>query len=50
LLGEQTPQDTHGDGCDWIFKAGEHGGDTPDNMPQTITALDGTGRFACMFR
>jgi hypothetical protein len=34
------PQDAYGDGRDWKFETGEHGGDEPDNMPQAITATD----------
>jgi hypothetical protein len=40
------PQDTYGDGRDWTFRTGEHGGDEPDNMPQTIKATDAAGRWA----
>jgi len=28
------------------FETGEHGGDYPDNMPQTITVTDAQGRWA----
>ena len=38
LTPEMLPQDTYGDGRDWTFTTGEHGGDEPDNMPQTIEA------------
>jgi hypothetical protein len=40
------PQDLFGDGRDWTFMTGEHGGDEPDNMPQTIKATDAAGRWA----
>jgi len=40
------PQDHFGDGRDWTFRTGEHGGDEPDNMPQTIKATDAAGRWA----
>jgi hypothetical protein len=40
------PQDHFGDGRDWTFRTGEHGGDEPDNMPQTIKASDAAGRWA----
>ena len=43
---EMRPQDPFGDGRDWTFRTGEHGGDEPDNMPQTIKATDATGRWA----
>jgi hypothetical protein len=46
LTPEMRPQDTYGDGRDWTFTTGEHGGDEPDNMPQTITATDPMGRWA----
>jgi hypothetical protein len=32
------PQDSHGDGTGLRFETGEHGGDYPDNMPQTPRA------------
>jgi hypothetical protein len=35
LTREMRPQDPFGDGRDWTFRTGEHGGDEPDNMPQT---------------
>src|SRR5580692_11258141 len=43
---EMRPQDPFGDGRDWTFRTGEHGGDEPDNMPQTIKATDVAGRWA----
>jgi hypothetical protein len=46
LPPDMRPQDTYGDGRDWKFETGEHGGDEPDNMPQTITATDPAGRWA----
>jgi hypothetical protein len=46
LTREMRPQDTYGDGRDWTFKTGEHGGDEQDNMPQTIKATDAAGRWA----
>jgi hypothetical protein len=46
LTPEMRPQDTYGDGRGWTFRTGEHGGDEPDNMPQTIKATDATGRWA----
>jgi hypothetical protein len=46
LTPRMRPQDTYGDGRDWTFKTGEHGGDEPDNMPQTIKATDAAGRWA----
>jgi hypothetical protein len=46
LTPEMRPQDPFGDGRDWTFRTGEHGGDEPDNMPQTITATDAAGRWA----
>ena len=46
LTPEMRPQDPCGDGRDWTFRTGEHGGDEPDNMPQTIKATDATGRWA----
>ena len=46
LTREMRPQDPFGDGRDWTFRTGEHGGDEPDNMPQTIKATDGAGRWA----
>ncbi len=46
LTREMRPQDPFGDGRDWTFRTGEHGGDEPDNMPQTIKATDATGRWA----
>ena len=46
LTPEMRPQDAYGDGRDWTFTTGEHGGDELDNMPQTIEAIDPTGRWA----
>jgi hypothetical protein len=46
LTPEMRPQDTYGDGRDWTFRTGEHGGVEPDNMPQTIKATDAAGRSA----
>jgi hypothetical protein len=46
LTPEKRPQDTYGDGRDWMFKTGEHGGDEPDNMPHMIEATDAVGRWA----
>ena len=46
LTREMRPQDPFGDGRDWTFRTGEHGGDEPDNMPQTIKATDTAGRWA----
>jgi hypothetical protein len=46
LTHEARPQDTFGDGRDWTFRTGEHGGDEPDNMPQTIKSTDAAGRWA----
>ena len=46
LTPEMRPQDPYGDGRDWTFKTGEHGGDEPDNMPQTIKATAAAGRSA----
>ena len=46
LTLEMRPQDTYGDGRDWTFETGEHGGDEPDNMPQTIKATDAIGHWA----
>ena len=46
LTREMRPQDPFGDGRDWTFRTGEHGGDEPDNMPQTIRATDAAGRWA----
>jgi hypothetical protein len=46
LTREMRPQDHSGDGRDWTFRTGEHGGDAPDNMPQTIKATDAAGRWA----
>jgi hypothetical protein len=40
------PQDPHCDGAGLRFETGEHGGDYPDNMPQTITVTDAQGRWA----
>jgi hypothetical protein len=45
LTREMRPQDPFGDGRDWTFRTGEHGGDEPDNMPQTIKASDAAGRL-----
>jgi hypothetical protein len=44
LTREMRPQDHFGNGRDWTFRTGEHGGDEPDNMPQTIKATDAAGR------
>jgi hypothetical protein len=46
LTREMRPQDPFGDGRDWTFRTSEHGGDEPDNMPQTIKATDAAGRWA----
>jgi hypothetical protein len=46
LTREMRPQDHFGNGRDWTFRTGEHGGDEPDNMPQTIKATDAAGRWA----
>jgi hypothetical protein len=46
LTPEMRPQDIYGDGRDWTFATGEHGGDEPDNMPQTIEATDAEERSA----
>ena len=46
LTREMRPQDHFGDGRDWTFRTGEHGGDEPDNMPQTIKATGAAGRWA----
>jgi hypothetical protein len=46
LTPDMRPQDAYGDGRDWKFETGEHGGDEPDNMPQAITATDPAGRWA----
>ena len=46
LTPDMRPQDIHGNGRDWKFETGEHGGDEPDNMPQAITATDPAGRWA----
>jgi hypothetical protein len=46
LTREMRPQDPFGDGRDWTFRPGEHGGDEPDNMPQTIKATNAAGRWA----
>jgi hypothetical protein len=43
LTPDKRPQDPYGDGRDWTFETGEHGGDEPDNMPQTIHATDAEG-------
>jgi hypothetical protein len=45
LTPERRPQDPYGDGRDWTFCTGEHGGDEPDNMPQAIEATDAAGRW-----
>ena len=50
LTAEMRPQDTYGDGRDWKFETGEHGGDEPDNMPQTIKATDAIWRWAIYVR
>src|ERR1700740_1179707 len=44
LTPASGPQDPFGNGRDWTFRTGEHGGDEPDNMPQTIKATDAAGR------
>ena len=46
LTYTMRPQDSHGDGTGLRFETGEHGGDYPDNMPQTITVTDVQGRWA----
>ena len=46
LTREMRPQDTYRDGRDCTFRTGEHGGDEPDNMPQTIKVTDAAGRWA----
>jgi len=46
LTPDKRPQDPYGDGRDWTFEPGEHGGDESDNMPQTIHATDAEGRWA----
>lgn len=46
LIHAMRPQDPHGDGTGLRFETGEHGGDYPDNMPQTITVTDSQGRWA----
>ena len=46
LTREMRPQDPFGDGRDWTFRTGEHGGDEPDNMPQAIKASDAVERWA----
>ena len=46
LTRKMRPQDHFGDGCDWTFRTAEHGGDEPDNMPQTIKATDAAGHWA----
>ena len=46
LTREMRPQDTYGDDRDWKFETAEHGGDEPDNMPQTIKATDAAGHSA----
>src|SRR6202047_389019 len=46
LTPEMRPQDIYGDGRDWTFRTGEHGGDEPDNMPQTLKATDAAGHSA----
>jgi len=46
LTPDKRPQDRYGDGRDWTFEPGEHGGDESDNMPQTIHATDAEGRWA----
>src|ERR1700736_5127360 len=50
LTREMRPQDTYGDGRDWRFRTGEHGGDEPDNMPQTIKATVRRGAGRSMYR
>ena len=50
LTPEMRPQDPYGDGRDWTFRTGQHGGDEPDNMPQTIKATDAGGVRRSMSR
>jgi hypothetical protein len=46
LTETMRPQDPHGDGTGLRFETGEHGGDYPDSVPQTITLTDERGRWA----
>src|SRR5258708_2764931 len=46
LTYTMRPQDPHGDGTGLRFETGEHGGDHPDNIPQSITVTDAPGRWA----
>ncbi len=46
LAYTMRPQDSHGDGTGLRFETGEHSGDYPDNMPQTITVTDAQCRWA----
>jgi hypothetical protein len=46
LTEAMPPQDPHGDGTGQRFETDEHGGDYPDNMPQTIKVTDAEGRWA----
>ncbi len=44
LPRDQRPQDHLGDGRGWTFRTMEHGGESPDMMPQSIVASDAQGR------
>jgi hypothetical protein len=45
LTREMRPQDPFGDGRDWTFRTGEHGGDEPDNIrPSKRPMRRGAGR------
>jgi len=46
LTYTMRPQAPHGDGTGLRFETGEHSGDDPDNMSQTITLTDAQGRWA----
>ena len=46
LTYTMRPQEPHGDGTGPRFETGEHSGDYPDNMPQTITLTDAQGQWA----
>jgi hypothetical protein len=46
LTYTMRPQDPSGDGTGLRFATGEHGGDYPGNMPQTITVADAQSRWA----
>jgi hypothetical protein len=48
LLPEMRPQDPLRDGRGLTFKAVEHGGDEPDEMPQAVEVTDQQGRW-CLF-